>query len=104
MKFSLSNLLLVVAFLAVSIAWWADRRQLSHEIEALNAECADLMGDVTTMTMSNGISAMSFPDGKLPPQKSYDFQRPEDRDEYRRIYGHLMSPHGAFVSPVANKN
>jgi len=104
MRFSLSNLLLVVAFLAVSIAWWVDRRRLSGEIEALNAECADLMENVTMMTMSSGFGAMSFPDGKLPPQRSYDFKRPEDRDEYRRNYGHLMSPHGAFVSPAANKD
>ena len=62
------------------------------------------MQRITHMTMSNGFSALSFPDGKLPPQRSYNFLRPEDRDEYRRVYGHLMSPWGFFISPVANKD
>ncbi len=60
MKPSLSNLLLVVVLIAVSIAWWSDQRKLSHEIEDLNTECADSMQRITHMTMSNGFSALSF--------------------------------------------
>ncbi len=102
MKLSLSNLLMLVALIAVAIGWWSDRRKLSHEIETLNAECAISFQQMSHFTMANGFGALSFPDGKLPPQRSYDFQKPEDRHEYRRVYGQLMSPFGSFASGVAH--
>jgi UDP-N-acetylmuramyl pentapeptide phosphotransferase/UDP-N-acetylglucosamine-1-phosphate transferase len=101
MKLSLSNLLLLVAIIAVATGWWSDRRKLSHEIETLNAECADSIQQISHLTMANGFSSLSFPDGKLPPQRSYDLRKPEDRHEYRKVYGHLMSPFGLHASAGA---
>ena len=99
MKLSLSSLFLVVALIAVSVAWCLDRRKLSKEIVNLNAECADLMQDMAAMRMNQGVGALSFADGKLPPQRAYDFENPRDRKEYRKVYGHLMSRWGRFSDP-----
>ena len=102
MKLSLSSLLLLVTLIAVAIGWWSDRRKLTGEIQALNAECATSIERISHLTMANGLSASSFPDGQLPPDRSFDFRKPEDRKEYRRVYGHLMFPFSAFASRVTD--
>ncbi len=42
MKFSLSNLLLVVAVVAVALGWWCDHARLLTANARLNAEAAAL--------------------------------------------------------------
>ena len=86
-RFSISSLMLSIALSAVSIGWWIDHRHLSDEMLELNTECGDLFR--TAMHTSR---ARLFFDGVGPPQRSYDFQIPEDRDEYRKHYSHSRSP------------
>jgi len=88
MKFSLSNLLLLVTLVAVGIGWWCDHRRLRHANARLNAEATELFTDV--VSHGSAISAMSFPDGKLPPARTYMFAKPEDRADYLKTYGHIL--------------
>ncbi len=85
-RFSMSSLMLGVALIAVSIAWWMDHRRLSARVLELNSEC----GALFHVAAHTG-GALLFPDGVVLPQRSYNFQNPEDRDAYREHYGHSMS-------------
>jgi hypothetical protein len=89
MRFSLANLLLMVAVVAVAIGWWCDRARLQNANGRLNAEAAALMSEARTTTTH---TALEFPSGKLPPSRVYDFLVPEDRAAYRQTYGQIGQP------------
>jgi hypothetical protein len=82
-KFSIANLMLAIALIAVAIGWWCDHRRLSEANGRLNAEAAELF---TQHTMGSSISSINFPDGKLPPNRVYTFSDPEDRAAYAKTY------------------
>lgn len=85
MKFSLSNLLLVVAIAAVAMGWWCDHVRLRTANARLNAEAATLMSNWNAG--GSTVTALEFPNGKVPPSRDYDFSVPEDRAEYVKTYG-----------------
>lgn len=89
MKFSLSNLLLLVTLIAVGIGWWCDHRRLREANVRLNAEATELFTDLVSH-QSSGFSALSFPGGKLPAARAYEFSNPEDRADYLKTYGHVF--------------
>ena len=66
MKFSLSNLLLVVAVVAVAIGWWCDHARLRNANARLNAEAAALFQEANA---GSTITALQFPNGELPPSQ-----------------------------------
>ena len=86
MKFSLSNLHLFVAVAAIGIGWWCDHARLQSANARLNAEAASLFQEAHA---GSTITALGFPNGELPPSRSYNFLVPEDRAEYRKTYGHI---------------
>ena len=83
MKFSLSNLLLVTALIAVCIGWCVDRRRLATEVVDLNEECKQMMERVTQIP-----SGMRVSDGSDPsdPGRVYNFSIAADRVTYRENY------------------
>ena len=89
MKYSLSNLLLLIALVGMGIAWWLDHDRLSRANERLNTEAAELFDKWTFSHHSNGFSASEFPNGELPPNRVYQFTKPEDRAAYIETYGNL---------------
>ena len=93
MRFSLSNLLLLVTLVAVGIGWWLDHNRLVQANTRLNTEAAELFSSVAWR--GSTISPLQFPNGKFPPQRSYNFSLPEDRAEYRKTYG--TGPFGQFL-------
>jgi hypothetical protein len=77
-QFSLSTLLWLTVLVAISVAWWVDHALLSRANANLNVEAADLF---TKWTMSHS-ETLSSRSGGLPPARSYDFTKPEDRAAY----------------------
>ena len=90
MKYSLSTLLLIIALVGMGIAWWLDHNRLSRANERLNTEAAELFDNWTISHHSNGFSASEFPNGELPPNRVYQFTKPEGRAAYRETYRHLL--------------
>lgn len=95
MKCSLSNLLLLVAVVAVAIGWWCDHARLRDANARLNAEAAALFQEANA---GSTITALGFPNGELPPSRSYNFLEPEDRAEYHKTYGHFGKIGGEFMA------
>lgn len=101
LKFSLSNLLLVVTVAAVATGWWCDHARLRTANARLNAEAAALMSDWNAG--GSTITALKFPNGKLPPSRVYDFLVPEDLAEYVKTYGSSQGfrPPPGYLGPSA---
>ena len=94
MKYSVAHLLLVMALVAMGVAWWVDHARLSRANEKLNTEAAELFQKWTISHHSNGFSALEFRSGELPSARVYDFSKPEDRAAYTETYGHIGSISG----------
>ena len=97
MKFSLSNLLFVVAVVAIAIGWWCDHARLRNANARSNAEAAALFQEANARG-STAFTALDFPNGELPPSRVYDFLVPEDRAEYHKTYGHIGKIGGGFMA------
>ena len=95
MKVSLSNLLLAVAVVAVALGWWCDHTRLRNANARLNAEAAALFQETTA---GSTVTAIEFQNGELPPSRVCDFSVPEDRDEYRKTYGHIRKIGGGLMA------
>ena len=93
MRFSLSNLLLVVTSLALAIGWWFDHSRLTQANARLNAEAGELF---SLAVMDSGTGSLLQLPANLSPQRSYNFSIPEDRAAYRRNYG-KPGPFGEFI-------
>lgn len=95
MKFRLSNLLLIVALVAVALGWCCDHVRLRNANARLNAEAAALFQEAA---FGASFTALEFPNNKLPPSRVYDFLVPEDREEYRKTHGHIGKFGGGFMA------
>ena len=84
MKFSLSNLLLVVALIAVCIGWWVDRRRLAVEVVGLNKECSQMMEIATRLP--SGVRILDLGSDPSGPGRVYNFSLAANRASYRKNY------------------
>src|SRR5437762_7511744 len=80
MKFSLSNLLLFVALLAVLLGWFYDHRRLRSDKERLNSEAAGLCNMVSMMS-HGGSGGTVLPPGRTSATRPYSAAIEEDRAE-----------------------
>jgi hypothetical protein len=96
MKFSLSNLFLIVTVVAVALGWWCDHTRLRNTNARLNAEAAALFQEANNA--GSTITALGFPNGELPPSRAYDFLPPQNRAEYRKTYGHRGKTGSGFMA------
>jgi hypothetical protein len=82
MKFSVSNLLLLTALIAVLLGWFFDHRRLASDKERLNSEAAQLLSIISA---SRGRSIVGN-----PPDKSWDtynLSSEADRAQYMKDFG-----------------
>ncbi len=89
MKFSLSNLLLVVALIAACTGWWVDRRRLAAEIVDLNKECSQMMEIATRLP--SGVRILDLGGDPSGPGRVYNFSLAADRASYRENYPSTFS-------------
>src|SRR6478735_5125965 len=97
MKYSLANLLLLTALIAVLAGWFYDHRRLTADRERLNAESAEL---ASKLVFEHAFGSSTVTIGTRPaPPRSYDFENEDDRREFLRDY--IDKP---FDIPMANFN
>jgi hypothetical protein len=76
MRYSLSNLLLLTALIAVLMGWFYDHRRLSNDKERLNLEAAEYC---TIISIRLGSAAIPVPPGETLDKRSYQFSIEGDR-------------------------
>jgi hypothetical protein len=97
MKYSLFNLMLLTALIAVSIAWFYDHGRLRTDKERLNAEAADLF---CRLIATKG-SGTAWTSGQMPPTRGYDSSIERDRADWRS--DHRSPFYGPTLSGTGNK-
>jgi hypothetical protein len=100
MKFSLSRLFVIIAFVATLFGWRYDHHRLSADKQRLNTEAASLYLEIVGDGRLTG--GWAIPDTEPYPGRIYNWHVEKDRIEYRQNFGFKPENHqiGNDFDPV----